>query len=79
MMILKSIGLLDEIRQSWKDIFHIWRVHFKFTHRPGMQHNNADALSRRDSKPCKVCLCHKERNTDEKSTLEQVRVCNYPQ
>jgi hypothetical protein len=44
---------------------------------PGRQHNNADALSRR---PCKVCLRHQERNTEEKSepecatTLEQVRV-----
>ena len=44
---------------------------------PGMQHNNADALSRR---PCKVCLRHQERNTEEKSepecatSLEQVRV-----
>jgi hypothetical protein len=44
---------------------------------PGRQHNNADALSRR---PCKVCLRHQERNTDEKSepecatTIEQVRV-----
>jgi hypothetical protein len=28
-LILKSIGLLAEICQSWKDIFHIWRVHFK--------------------------------------------------
>jgi hypothetical protein len=28
-LILKSIGLIDEIRQRWKDIFHIWRVHFK--------------------------------------------------
>jgi hypothetical protein len=25
-LILKSISLLDEIRQSWKEIFHIWRV-----------------------------------------------------
>jgi hypothetical protein len=44
---------------------------------PGRQHNNADALSRT---PCKVCLCHQERNTEEKrepecaTTLEQVRV-----
>jgi hypothetical protein len=44
---------------------------------PGRQHNNADALSRR---PCKVCLRHQERNTDEKSkpecatTVEQVKV-----
>jgi hypothetical protein len=44
---------------------------------PGRQHNNADALSRT---PCKVCLRHQERNTEEKSepecatTLEQVRV-----
>ena len=44
---------------------------------PGRQHNNADALSLR---PCKVCLRHQERNTDEKSepefatTIEQVRV-----
>jgi hypothetical protein len=44
---------------------------------PGRQHNNADALSRR---PCKVCLRHQDRNTEEKSetecatTLEQVRV-----
>ena len=44
---------------------------------PGRQHHNADALSRR---PCKVCLRHQERNTEEKSepecatTLEQVRV-----
>ena len=28
-LILKSIGLVDELRQSWKDIFHIWRVYFK--------------------------------------------------
>jgi hypothetical protein len=44
---------------------------------PCRQHNNADALSRT---PCKVCLRHQERNTEEKSepecatTLEQVRV-----
>ena len=44
---------------------------------PGRQHNNADELSRR---PCKVCLRHQERNTEEKSepecatTLEQVSV-----
>ena len=44
---------------------------------PGRQHNNADALSRR---PCKVCLRHQDRNTEEKSetecatTLEQVRL-----
>jgi hypothetical protein len=44
---------------------------------PGRQHNNADALSRR---PCKVCLRHQDRNTEEESetecatTLEQVRV-----
>ena len=44
---------------------------------PGRQHNNADALSRT---PCKVCLRHQERNTEEKSepewatTLEQVRM-----
>ena len=44
---------------------------------PGRQHNNADALLRR---PCKVCLRHQDRNTEEKSepecatTLEQVRV-----
>ena len=44
---------------------------------PGRQHDNADALSRR---PCKVCLRHHERNTEEKSepecatTLEQVSV-----
>ena len=44
---------------------------------PDRQHNNADALSRT---PCKVCLRHQERNTEEKSepewatTLEQVRV-----
>ena len=44
---------------------------------PGRQHNNADAIS---WTPCKVCLRHQERNTEEKSepecatTLEQVRV-----
>ena len=43
----------------------------------GSQHINADALSRR---PCKVCLRHQERNTEEKSepecaiTIEQVSV-----
>jgi hypothetical protein len=43
----------------------------------GRQHNNADALSR---SPCKVCLRHQDRNTEEKSepecatTLEQVKV-----
>jgi hypothetical protein len=31
---------------------------------PGRQHDNADALSRR---PCKVCLRHQDRNTEEKS------------
>jgi hypothetical protein len=31
---------------------------------PGRQHNNADAVSRT---PCKVCLRHQERNTEEKS------------
>jgi hypothetical protein len=41
------------------------------------EYDNADALSRR---PCKVCLRHQDRNTEEKSepecatTLEQVRV-----
>jgi hypothetical protein len=34
---------------------------------PGRQHNNADALSRT---PCKVCLRHQERNTEEKSEPE---------
>ena len=34
---------------------------------PGRQHNNADALSRT---PCKICLRHQERNTEEKSEPE---------
>ena len=34
---------------------------------PGRQHNNANALSPR---PCKVCLRHQERNTEEKSEPE---------
>ena len=35
------------------------------------QYNNTDALSRR---PCKVCLRHQERNTEEKSEPQSTEI-----